>query len=252
MKRVQKQFLTAVVLVVGGGGAGLYTLREKVKTPEVRLRELRESQRLFRFGRIDVVSGELRSKTGTLAFSIDEDQKVRLTHPVKWPGNADAFTSMLNHMAGLAMQKRLTEAATPEELSRAGLDKPAATLQVKLRDGRDLTLHIGPLNKLSAQHAVTDANKQIIGLIEPSGFWNYIRPLSEYRTKQVFDTTDADLNEIALFDGQGGLRVELKKNEAGKWRMRTADGDERDADQGIVELFAVRITKNLDADEYIT
>ena len=251
MKRVQKQFLTALVLVVVGVGAGLYTLREKVKTPAVRLRELRESQRLFRFGRIHVARGELMSTTATISFEADGSGGFRLTEPVAWPGDTDAFVSMITQMSGIAMERILTEDATAEDLQRNGLDRPSVTLKVELKDGKKHTLYVGDKNELINRYPVTDADKKLIGLIEPSGYWNYVRPVSEYRAKRVFATDADDLTEVHLKDGAGQPRVSLERTDDG-WSMTGPDGKTEKADSGYVGLFLVRITKHLDADEYVT
>ena len=251
MNRLQKQFMTAAALVVVGGGAGLYTLQQKVKTPEVRLRELRESQRLFKFGRIDVKKGHLQSTTATVTFERNDRGRFLLTAPVAWTANQDAFNSMLDHMAGLAMERVLTEDATPEELERAGLVRPPVTLTVDLRDGRTLTLHIGPKNKLVDRYPVTDVNKKRIALIEPTGYWNYARPLEEYRTKQVFDVDPDDVTELQITDADGQRRLALMRQDTG-WQLLGPSGPAEPADDNYVSLFMVRLTKHLDADHYVT
>ncbi len=253
MKRIQKQFLTAAALIIVGGGAGLYTLRTKVKTPTVRLRELRESQRLFRFGRIDVKRGTLQSTTATLTFEFDRTTPggVKIVDPLEWPGDPASFTSIINHMAGLAPDRVLTENATAEELARAGLDRPPVTFKVELRDGRTHTLYIGPKNKLVDRYPVTDANKTKISLMEPTGYWNYARPLNEFRAKQVFFVNDNDVTSLRVTDGEGQRRLLLRREQDG-WKVEGPDGFAARADDGFVGLFLVRVTKHLDADEYVT
>ena len=251
MKRIQKQMLTAAALVIVGGGAGLYTLYEKVKTPQVRLRELRESQRLFRFGRIHVTKGALRTATATLTFEREADKGFRITDPIVWSANDLAINSMLDHMAGVVLLNVLTEDATDEQLARAGLDRPPVTLSVELEDGRKLTLHIGPKNKLTDRYPVTDADKKRIGLIDTSGYWSYVRPLAEYRAKQVFDVTPREISEVRVSGPRDEAIMTLTKTED-EWFLQHPDGNRERADDGIVDLFLVRVTKNLDVDEYIT
>ncbi len=260
MKRIQKQVWTAAVLVVIGAGAGIYTLVEKVKTPQTRLRELRESQRLFRFGRIDVQRGVLRSPTGTVAFEATSDDGYRLTAPIDWPGDPQAISSILDHMAGLALDRVLTEDATEGALHRAGLDRPRVSLAVDLADGRQLTLHIGEKNNLVDRYPVTDGRKRIIGLIEPTGYWNYARPVDDFRVQRVFAVDPDDVTEVRIEDVGESNGVLLSSAESG-WTVRSvssidgasapADKVER-ADRSYVGLYIVRITKHLDADEYIT
>lgn len=254
MKRIQKQLLTAGVLVFVGGGAGLYTLFEKVKTPETRLLELRESQRLFRFGRIHVQRGRLRSTTGTVAFERDETGRFRVLEPIEWVGNQQAFNSILDHMAGIALTRVLTDDATDAQLARAGLERPAVTLTVELDDGRQLTLHIGRKNKLVDRYPVTDAAKKRVGLIDPAGYWNYVRPINEFRSKQVFAVADDEVIEVHITGPDGDRRISLTRNDPDvpKWRVQGPHGPAEPADRATVGLFLVRITKHLDVDEYVT
>ena len=250
MKRLQKQFLTAAVVVVAGGGAGLYTLYEKVKTPEARLLEHRESQRLFQFGWVDVEEGQLRSPTATISFALTE-AGWRLTKPLEWPGNAEAFESLLNSMAGLIIDRKLTESADLTQLVQEGLDRPAVTLSVKLKDGRTLTLHVGRKNKLLDRYPVTDADKQRIGLVEPSGYWNYTRSVDEFRSKQVFATSDDDIRQVEIVSGNGEQQYSLVVEDEG-WRLDRPGAPSTKADDKIVNLFLQRITTDFDADDYLT
>lgn len=251
MKRIHKQLLTAGILVFGGGGAGLYTLYEKVKTPEERLLALRESQRLFRFGRADVARGVLETTTGTVAFEVVGADEYRLTQPVAWPGDPKAFASLLDSMAGTIMDRVLTEDADDEQLRRAGLDRPASTLRVELRDGQTHTMHIGRLNKLVDRYPVTDGDKKIIGFVATTGVWNFERPVDDFRSKQVFATIPDRVTEVRVTDGAGEPKYSLSREDNG-WTLVGQDDTRQRADDGIVGLFLVRITKNLEADDYVT
>ena len=252
MKRLQKQFLTALGLVVVGGGAGLYTLREKVKTPEVRFRELRESQRLFRFGRIDVKSGTLTSKTGTVAFVIGDDGRPHIAQPLSSPGNPEVFASLFNHMASLILEPVLSEEATDEEIQRAGLDRPPITLALTLKDDRQLTLYIGRKNKLLDRYPVTDVHKKKIGLIEPSGVWNYTRPLNDYRDKRVFPVVARAVDRVDVEMPPGRRRFTLTRGEHG-WSLDDPNGSPAErADEQTVDLFLALLTKQLEIDEFVS
>lgn len=242
MNRLQKNLAGAVGLLVLGGGAGIYTLVEKVKTPEERRIEQIDAQRLFHFGRIHVTQGELHAKNATITFERGETGW-RLTQPVAWPADNEAISAMLDRLAGLRIDPEITDRATPDDLRQSGLDRPAIRLAVTLQDGRREELLLGRLNKLSGKFPATNQDRRRIGLTSDDGYWAFDRSAYELRDKRLLPLKNAEVQRVHL---QTKTPLVLARTPEG-WRA----GDDQ-ADQGLAELFLTQLTVHLKAERFIT
>lgn len=251
MKRVQKNMLTAAVLLAAGVGFGLYTLKTKVRTPEERFLEDRESKRLFRFGRIDVVRGTLKAKSATIAFEREDDGGWRLTEPVNWPADDEAIDAALDRMAAIIMEPVTVEDATDADRAREGLVRPHVSLHVVLKGDIEHTLNVGRRNKLEDKYPITDAAKSRIGLSDSAFYWAMDRTFDELRSKRLVDLVEDDVVRMSVFDGDGALHYRLEKDGEG-WTTEGADQPKIVADSGDVLLARVRLVRRLSAASFAT
>lgn len=217
MTRVQRSLLFAVLLAGGGGAAALYTLKTKVKTPDERFKEEREAQRYFHFGRIHVETGRLTTKTATFTFTRVPHYGWQITDPVVWPAEDKAIDAILDRTAGIGADTVVTEDATPEDLARTGLDTPAATIRVTLKEGAEHTLHVGPKNKMVDKFPVTDAAKKRIGLSSAQFMWALDRDLFEYRDKRLFPFDPKAVTALEVREGDD-VHLVLAKD-ADRWSV---------------------------------
>lgn len=242
MNRVQKNLLLAVGFLAVGGGAGLYTLLEKVKTPEERMTDEANAQRFFRFGRVDVVSGELYARAATVSFARD-GAGWRLTRPVEWPADQESIDVMLDRMTSLRIDPVITEEAGPEDLRTSGLDRPPVRVSVQLRDGSKKTLSLGRLNTLSGKYPATDQDQKRIGLTRDDGYWAFNRGDFELRQKRLVPIANSAITKVQL---EGATRLDLSRLEPG-WQL----GEEL-ADPGLTDLFLTQLTVHLKAERFLT
>jgi hypothetical protein len=251
LTRVQKNLLTALVLLGGGGGAALYTLETRVKTPEQRFQEEQDAKRLFHFGRVHVTSGRIAAPTSTFAFTRDELFGWTLTEPVRWPADTEALEAALDRMASVLMDTVLTEDASPEDLRRAGLERPRATMQVDLQDGVQHTLHVGALNRMVDRYPITDAAKRRVGLSDTAFYWALDRNLEEFRDPRIFPFPTMKVRRVRIEEG-GEVRAELE-SDGKRWTV-SGVGLEAPiaADDGVVGMLLVALTKHTKAERYVT
>lgn len=251
LTRVQKNLVTALVLLGGGGGAALYTLKTKVKTPDERFKEAQDQKRLFHFGRDHVASGRIAAPTSTLAFTRDEVFGWVLTEPVRWPADVQAIEAALDRMAGLIMDPIVTDDAGPEDLRRAGLERPRITMQVDLQAGGEKVLFVGALNKMVGRYPVTDVAKKRVGLSDKEFYWALDRKLDEFRDPRVFPVPTMKVRRV-LVTAHDARRVGLV-SDGNAW---TAEGEGLTeairADDGLVGGVLVALTKEAKAERYLT
>lgn len=254
MKRIHKNMLTAAILLAAGGGFGLYTLQEKVKTPEERFRDQQDSKRLFKFGRIHVRKATLHAKNATVTFEGDGEDWT-IVEPTKWPADKEAIDAMLDRMAALVVDPVTTENATAQDLKTAGLDKPQVTLEVQLDEARggkkSHTLYVGPRNKLADKYPVTDGDKKRLGLSEPTFYWALDRNLDELRDKRLVALTEKSVTKIQVLEPDGSVRFTVEKKSEDEWTTSGPKTEPIAADAGEVLLLSVRVTKRLKAKTFV-
>lgn len=250
MKRLHKNMLTAGVLLAAGVGFGIYTLKTEVRTPEERFIAAQEKKRLFHFGRVDVVKGTLFAKNATMSFERD-GEVWQITSPTTWPADPEAIDAALDRMATIIPEPIITEDADAEEVARAGLDRPVATLAVTKKDGKEHVLHVGRRNKLADRYPITDAAKKKIGLSDSAFFWALDRSLDELRSKRLVHRAEDDVTRITVKNPDGSVRYTLAKNDDG-WTTEGAGQEAIPADAGDVLLARVRFVRRLTAESFLT
>lgn len=250
MTRVQKNLAFALILLAGGGGALAYTLKTKIKTADERFKDARDAQRLFHFGRAHVEKARLQTATATFTV-VREGAGWLITDPVKWPAETEAVDAMLDRMAGIISDPVVTEDATPEELSRAGLDHPPTRLDVDLEKGVHHTLFVGPKNKMVEKYPITDAKKKRIGLSDTAFHWAMARGFSEFRDKRLFPLDAGEIAAVEIKEGDK-LHVGLDLKGEGWWVRGEGLDAPIQADMGTVGVLLVALTKRTKVERFLS
>lgn len=249
LNRVQKNLAVAVVLLGLGGGAAVYTIKTKVRTPDERFKDSQDAKRYYHFGRAHVKTGRLYSKSATFAFAREGTSWV-ITEPVRWPADTEAIEAMLDRMAGLVVDPLLTEAATDVELKNAGLIRPRTRLDVELVDGIKHSLLVGAKNKMVEKYPVTTLAKKKIGLSETAFHWSMARGFNEFRDLRLFPLDAKDVVSVRMLEGEE-LHVGLTQKD-GIWMV---EGESLEAptaaDRGTVSILLVGLTKRLKVERFL-
>lgn len=250
LTRVQRSLLFAAVLFGGGGAAAIYTLETKVKTADQRFKEERDALRYFHFGRVHVKSGGLTTATATFTFARDDVYGWTITAPVEWPADGKAIEAVLDRMAAIMADPTVTEDATPEDLARTGLDDPLATIEVRLEDGVEHTLFVGPKNKMVDKFPVTDEAKKKIGLSDSQFMWALDRDLFEYRDKRIFPFDPRDVTGLEIRKADA-VQVALTKGADG-WMVGGAGVDDQiRGDDAAIAFLLTALTKRGKVERFV-
>lgn len=252
MKRVQKNLITAVILLGAGLGIGIYTLKTKVKDRDTRIREEQNNLRLFKdkFGLIDVERGVLLARTTTITFARSANGW-QIESPVSWPGDTTTLEAAVQRMLSVKTEEEsLNENPTKEHFRRAGLIKPKVRLTLETKKGK-YTLLVGDKNQIRNRYPVTDGDKKKIGLAPDTFYWSFDRSLEDFRSKRVFPFTPAEIAAVTRSSG-GKTKFSLKLAE-GTWSLvGDAEGTTLEADDAVVNRLLVAMTKRLKIDRFVT
>ncbi len=248
MTRLSRAIAGAATAFVVGAGAFLVLYVTELGPRDELALSRENDKRLFRFGRIHVLSGRLLTRGATVAFERDERGRFMLTEPVRWPADQDAVEDLLDQMAGLRLQTVLTESATPEERAGWGLDAPKARLDVALEDGRTLSMAVGAKNAIVNRYPVADRSRDggRVGLADPGFFSAFDRPANGFRDQRIVPLDPAAVRLVAI---EG--RFSLERGPSG-WQVAAPGADPQPADQELARLFVIAFTRRLEASRFVT
>ncbi|MDD1414263.1 DUF4340 domain-containing protein [Dolichospermum sp. ST_con] len=179
--KLPKTTLILILLALGLGGF-VYFHEIKNKTQQTVIKT--QKQKIFSFTAADVQSLTIKVKDMTLQIekrNTSEKPQWEIKSPVSAPAN-DAIVSYLMDLLVKGKTER-TVSVTPTELSEFGLDKPVATIDVKLKNqqSHQLILGKGDFNN-QFLYAQADGNKNMNLLLVSKDFVNAVnRDISEWK-----------------------------------------------------------------------
>lgn len=250
MKRVQRTLLSALLVLGAGAGLATYAYFSGYEGDRKEAEREKEEKRLFRFGRSDVVSGELVRNGQAIRFQRDERGLFRLTAPVEWGADQEAIGKLIDHMVGMRADAEVGPVGPAAALADYGLEPAAISLTLKLADGSAHTLHVGAKHPMGEAYFVTTGAKERIDIAAAAFHWALDRDLFAFREKRVV-ALDAGVITTVQVTRDGALGYRLAKD-GGVWEVAGPDGSVAKADPGMMERFLRVLTTDLKAESFAT
>jgi hypothetical protein len=179
--KLPKTTLILILLALGLGGF-VYFHEIKNKTQQTATKT--QKQRIFSFTAADVQSLTIKIKDTTLQIE-KRNTSEKPQWEIKSPISALANDAIVAYLMDLLVEGKTerTVSVTPTELSEFGLDKPVATIDVKLKNqqSHQLILGKGDFNN-QFLYAQADSNKNMNLLLVSKDFVNAVnRDISEWK-----------------------------------------------------------------------
>jgi ribosomal protein L23 len=182
---------TTLILILLALGLGSFVYFHEIKGKTQKIEIKAQKQKIFAFTADDVQSLTIKFKETTLQLekrNTSEKPQWEIKSPISALAN-DAIVSYLMDLLVDGKSER-TLPISPAELSEFGLDKPVATIDVKLKNqqSHQLILGKGDFNN-QFLYAQADANKNMNLLLVSKDFVNAVnRDISEW--KQIVKKTN--------------------------------------------------------------
>ena len=106
--------------------------------------------------------------------------------------------------------------SAPTRLDQYGLDKPAAAVTLRLKDGRRLELQLGAKSPTGVWVYAREAGKAAVFVVSDTVLRDVTRPLSEFRDKTVLAFGARQVTAFEVVTREGMLAVEQVD---GRWRL---------------------------------
>jgi hypothetical protein len=162
-----------------------------------------------------------------------------LTKPIKTASDFSAVEGLIGRLISAQMKSIVSDNASPADLKKYGLDKPAAT--VKLGSGSSqASLAIGGAAESGSVYA-RDLSRPAVFTIESSLADELKKDVSEYRQKDLFDARSFNTSRLDITKGGQTSTFEKTKvkgkdgKEEEKWKQTAPTA--RDVDAAKVEAL---------------
>ena len=196
----------------------------------------------FERDKVDRITIDAAGKTLELAKT-GSDWK--LTKPVQAASDYAAVEGLVGRVSSAQMKSIVSENATPADLKKYGLDKPAATISLGLGSAKAALL-LGGKTSDGALYA-KDASKQVVITLDAALADELRKGADEYRRKDLFAFRAYDANRLEIT--RGGQTVAFDKvkgaspTDEDKWRRA---GDKppdvgKDADKEKMSVFLAKL-----------
>ena len=175
---------TTLILILLALGLGSFVYFHEIKGKNQQTEIKTQKQKIFAFNADDVQYLTIKVKEITLQLekrNTSEKPQWEIKSPISAPAN-DAIVSYLMDLLIEGKSER-TVSVSPTELSEFGLDKPVATIDVKLKNQQNhqLILGKGDFNN-QFLYAQADGNKNMNVLLVSKDFVNAVnRDISEWK-----------------------------------------------------------------------
>ncbi len=216
----------------------------------------------FERDKVDGIDVTADGKTLQLA---KDNTDWKITQPLQARADYGSVEGLIGRLQTAAMKSIVSEAATPEELKKYGLDKPAATVELKMGSAHATFLLGGkaetkadgkPDGKTDATNTVyaRDASKPSIVTVDAMLADDLKKGAGEYRRKDVFEFRPFNATRLEITRGSQTVAFEKVKGEGkdpvDKWRRASpnpADADKDKMDSLLSRLSNMRATAFVDA-----
>ncbi|PYP87717.1 MAG: hypothetical protein DMF61_08690 [Blastocatellia bacterium AA13] len=230
-----------LLLLTAGIGIAVYFLEIKPGTP----RDVKpdESKPAFTFKREDIESISINRVGQTVALE-EKDGKWTITQPVAAAASQSAVDSLIGSLTSARVERKLSPSG--DEMRSFGLENPAVTVEVTLKNGQSQTLKLGTkdFSGLSVYAQIGDSKEAV--LTPASVLTSSDKSLNDLRDKAILGASQFDIKGITLRNENG--QIALAK-EGGEWELKKPV--EAGVDAAEMNSFLSEITSG-EADEFVS
>jgi len=218
--RWQTTAVLAAILIALGAFYYVYEVR---LGPEREKTEGRKG-RVFTAEPADVTEVEIKRPDSVVKLKREGDGW-QILEPVKARGDRGPIDETVTSVITARMDREIESA--PTALGDFGLDKPAAEVTLRLKDGKQLGLVLGAKSPTGVWVYAREAGKPAVFVVGDSVLRDTTRPLADFRDKAVLAFDQKDVTALEIITRDDTIAVEQTD---GRWKLTRpralpADGD---------------------------
>jgi len=207
--RWQTTAVLAVILVALGAFYYIYEVR---LAPEREKTESRKG-RVFTAEAADVTEVEIKRPDAVVKLKREGDGW-QILEPLKARGDRGPIDETVTSVVTARMDREID--ADPKALGDFGLDKPAAEVTLRLKDGKQIGLTLGAKSPTGVWVYAREAGKPAVVVVGESVLRDTTRPVAEFRDKSVLAFDQKDVTGFEIVTRDDTLAVEQAE---GRWKL---------------------------------
>ncbi len=190
----------------------------------------------------DKVDGLVIDAGGRTIDMVKENADWKITRPVQARADFAAVEGLIGRLQTAAMKSIASDAATPAELKKYGLDKPAATVELTMGSAH-ATFAIGGKADDNTVYA-RDVSKPMVVTVDSMLADDLKKGADDYRRKDVFEFRSYNATHLEFTRGGQTVAFDKVKGEgkdaADKWRRVSPTSGDVDTDK--MEMMLNRLS----------
>src|SRR3989442_13129267 len=194
---------TAVVAVVLLALGAFYYVYE-IKGGPARARVEAKKGRFWTVDASDVTEVELK-RTGEVVRLKREADGWQILEPVTARGDRAKVDETLTTLTTARVDREIESA--PKRLDQYGLDTPAADITLRLKDGRQLGLHLAATHPTAVWPHAREAGKPAVFVVSDMVLRDVTRPLVDFRDRSVLAFGQRHVTALEVVTRQEKLAV---------------------------------------------
>jgi hypothetical protein len=204
----------------------------------------------FEREKVDGISVDVGGKTLQLT---KDNTEWKIAQPLQARADYGSVEGLIGRLQTTGMKSIVSDSPTPAELKQYGLDKPAATVDLKLGSAR-ATLAVGGKAADNTVYA-RDASKPMVVTIESALADELKKGADDYRRKDLFEFRPYNATRVEIARSAQTIAFEKVKSGEGdkaeeKWRRvspTAGDADKEKVDSLLSRLSNMRAASFVDA-----
>jgi hypothetical protein len=161
-----------------------------------------------------------------------------------------AIDGVISVLKGLAFEGPISEQESGSDLSVFGLDKPALTVTLQLKDGAQKEVMFGKKSEYLSKRYVKLGGAQGLYLVDEAGFQSLNKTRSDIRSKNPIKFNTADVREVTLESSLG--RIAITQPAVGEWKVVDSQpraGSKQDIEMLLNDLRSLNVEEFIDGGE---
>jgi len=166
-----------------------------------------------------------------------------IVKPLQAPADTAAAEGLVGKVQSAQMKSIVSDNATPADLKKYGLDKPAATITLGLGSAKASMIVGGkaPDGSLYAK----DASKPLVMTVDSTFADDFKKPADDYRRKDLFAFRAYDANHLEFTRGKDTIAFDkvkaAKPEDEDKWQITKPGGKPAPADKDKMGVFLAKV-----------
>ena len=207
--RWQTTAVLAAILIVLGAFYYVYEIRLGPEREKVESRK----GRVFTLEPADVTELELKRADSTVKLKRESDGW-QIQAPVNARGDRGAVDETVTSIVTARMDREIE--ADPTALGDYGLDKPAAEITLRLKDGKQAGLILGAKSPTGVWVYAREAGKPAVFVVGDSVLRDSTRPVAEFRDKTVLAFEQREVTGLEIDTRDDKIALEQAE---GRWKL---------------------------------